>query len=273
MLKSAFRGCVVLALSISLQGTSSSLYSQESGPQINLVGVSVTLADADNEMGGSAVMGRSPGVEVHFRIVDEKAFYTGLAEKGGEGVSSLKLFSDDGKELKNEGYSGGIGFGSDISENGQRVTLPFSASSLPAAGTTQLHLRGTVVLVAAKDAATDESSFNVEKGAELKLGNVPVKLSEIEEDPFGEEGLMLSFETNKSLDAIQEIAFMDESGKEIESSSGGGGSFGFGDEMTYSKNFNLKAKPKKIKVRVKYFKSTEQVKVEIDLPVTLSLGK
>jgi len=273
-MNSPIRSGVLCAFTICLFGLGDNLaISQNAGPKVDLVGVAVTMADTDNEYGGSAVMGRSPGVEVSLRIVDKNAFFTGLAEKDGEGLSSLKLFTDDGKELTSESSFGGWGFNADISENGQRVTVPVSASGMPPAGTTKLHVRGTVVLVAASDPATEDSAFDVTKGAELKLGNVPVKLSEVEEDPWGEEGLMLAFETSKSLDAISEVVFLDAAGKVIESSSGGSSSFGFGDQMNYSKSYNLKSKPKKITVRVKYFKSTGEVKIPVDLPVTLSLGK
>ena len=246
---------------------------QDSNPHVDLVGVAITLPDADNEYGGSAIPGRSAGVEVNLRIVDAKQFFTGLAEKNGQPVSSLKFFTEDGTELPDENSSPDLSFGWDISKDGHRVTIPFGASTVPAAGTTKLHVRGTVVLVAAKDPTTEENSFDVKKGTQLKLGNVPVKLSEIQEDQNGETGMTLTFETDKSLDTIQDVVFLDEGGKTIESSSGGGGSFGFGDKMTYSSSFNLKAKVKKITVRVKYFKSTEEAKVVVDLPVTLSLGK
>lgn len=246
---------------------------QDSNPHVDLVGVAITLPDANNEYGGSAIPGRSAGVEVNLRIVDAKQFFTGLAEKNGQPVSSLKFFTEDGTELPDENSSPDLSFGWDISKDGHRVTIPFGASTVPAAGTTKLHVRGTVVLVAAKDPTTEENSFDVKKGTQLKLGNVPVKLSEIQEDQNGETGMTLTFETDKSLDTIQDVVFLDEGGKTIESSSGGGGSFGFGDKMTYSSSFNLKAKVKKITVRVKYFKSTEEAKVVVDLPVTLSLGK
>ncbi len=252
--------------------TPEKIVAQETTAKLEIIGIAVTMADPANEYGGSAVPGRMPGTEITLRASNDKMFVVGIVDDGDD-ASKLSIFDDSGKELESEGYAGGLAFRSSISEDGHSVSLPVTASAVPSDGTTRLHVRGTLVLVSASDEKTEDSVFEVAEGTEVKLGTISAKISELEEDPYGEPGLNISFESNKSFDTIAELTFLDESGQQLESSSSGGGSYGFNDQMTYQKNFTIKAKPKKMTVRVRYFEKTEHVKIDVDLPVTLGLGK
>lgn len=242
----------------------------QSPPKAEIVGISVTRPAPESEFGGSMVPGRSPGVEVHLRIEDPKAFFISAGSEDQAGEGKPAIFDSTGKEFP-AGMS--FGFNTSISEDGHAVTFPVSTPELPSSGASGLHVRGTVVLIAGRDSVTEETALTLTPGTEIRLGGVAAKLSTVEDNSFGEEGLMLGFESSKPFDAIQELVFLDEKGTVLESGSAGSGSFGFNDQMTYSRNYALVAKPEKVTLRVRYFKATEAVKIPVDLPVTLSLGK
>jgi hypothetical protein len=151
------------------------------------------------------------------------------------------------KVLKQEGFSGGMGFSSHISDDGHTVTLPISASQLPPQGSDQIKVVGTIKLSVGSDPKTESVNFAPKAETKLKLAA-----------------------TNKSLDYIQSIKFLD--GKnEIESSQQGKSSLGLGEQTTHSISYMLKAKPKTVTAQVTYFGATKQVDVPVNLSVGLSL--
>lgn len=253
-------------------GISATLDAQ-SETQVKVVGVSVALPDPDSEYGGAAILGRQPGTEVHLQVRNDKMFFTGLAKKGDEDKSSVKLLDEKGRELDNENNYSSFGFGTDISEDGHKVTVPVHATGMPPKDAGKIQVKGTIVLVVAKDEKTDDVAIELKEGAKLKLGNVDVKITEIEEDPYGDEGWSFGFESSKSMDAIAEISFVDASGKKMESSSNGSSESGFSGEMTYTRYYSITGKTDKLSARVRYFQTTEEVEVLVDLPVTLGLEK
>ena len=252
--------------------TSATLDAQ-SETQVKVVGVSVVLPDPDSEYGGAVVPGRQPGTEVYVQVRNDKMFFTGLAKNGDDEKSSLKLLDEKGRELDNENNFGSFGFGTNASEDGHRITIPVNATGMPPKDAGKIQVKGTIVLVAAKDEKTDDVAIELKQGAKLKLGNVDVILSELEEDPYGDDGWSLSFESSKSLDTIAEISFLDGSGKKMESSANGNSQSGFSGEMTYTRYYSVTGKTDKLSARVRYFQTTEEVEVAVDLPVTLGLEK
>lgn len=241
--------------------------------QAKVVGVSVSLPDPDSEYGGGAVFGQQPGTAVYVQVRNEELFFTGLAKDGDEDKTSMKLLDETGKEIENENSFSSFGFGTNVSEDGHTVTIPVNASGLPPKDAGRIQVKGTIVLVVAKDEKTDEVAMELEQGAKLKLGNVDVRISEIEKDPYGDDGWALSFESSQSMDAIAELTFLDGSGKEMESNSTGGYESGFSGEMTYSRSYMVNGKTDKLSVRVRYFQTTEELEIPVDLPVTLGLQK
>ncbi len=240
---------------------------------IKVVGVSVSLPDPDSEFGGAAIPGRQPGTEVYVQVRNEKMFFTGLAKDGDKEKTSVKILDEKGNDIVNESSFSNFGFGTNISDDGHTVTIPVNASGLPPKGADQIQVKGKIVLVVAKDEKTEDVAIELEQGAKLKLGNVDVKISEIEANPYGEDGWSMSFESSSSLDTIAEITFLDASGKKMESSSSGGYESGFSGEMTYSRSYTVTGKTEKLSARVRYFQSTVELELPLDLPVTLGLEK
>ena len=245
----------------------------QSETKVKVVGVSVALPDPDSEYGGATVPGRQPGTEVYVQVRNDRMFFTGLAKKADEDKSSVKLLDDKGNEIDNDNDFSSFGFGTNVSTDGHSVTIPVSATGLPPKDAGRIQVKGTIVLVVAKDEKTEDVAIELVQGSKLKLGNVDVKVSEIEKDPYGDDGWALSFESSKSMDAIAEITFLDGTGKEMESSSNGGYESGFSGEMTYVRSYSVTGKTNKLSAHVRYFQTTEDFEVPVDLPVTLGLEK
>jgi hypothetical protein len=242
----------------------------QSQPAVDVVGVSVSLPDPDNEYGQSLVPGRSPGVEVHVRVQDKSKTFIGVvdAEQNAEAVTTLH---DGSGNAMAAGSS--FGFGNNISEDGHSVTVQVSSSDVPPAGSNSLQVKGTIILQAGADETTEDAALTLATESTVKLGGIEAKVTQADEG-VDENSCWLGLEASNSFDTIAEFKFLDAAGKELEGQSMGGGSFGFGDEMTYQKNFSVAAKPgSKITVRIRYFKSTEEIKIPVDMPVALGLGK
>lgn len=252
--------------------SASTAFGIQSKPTADVVGVCVSLPDPANEYGQSLVPGRSPGVEVHVRVHDKGQTFIGVVDSGTNPAAVATLYDASGNPMSAESGMGG-GFGNNISEDGHSVTIPVSSSDVPPAGSSSLQVKGTIILLAGADETTEDAELTLTVDSTVKLGGVEAKVTSA--DAAGEEdSCWFALEANKPFDTIAEFKFLDEAGKELEGQSMGGGSFGFGDEMTYQKNFSVSSKPgSKITVRIRYFKSTEEVKVPVDLPVTLGLGK
>jgi hypothetical protein len=243
---------------------------QESLPKVRAVGLSLAVVDPDNEFGNSYVMGRQAGIEVVLMANDPQAFFVAVVDQGKE-KTVLDLIAD-GKKLKDERGFSSIGFMSNISENGQRVTVPVTATQLPPKGTRSLKVSGTLVLRAGSEVKTDKSNFKVAEGESVKLGPVAARISGVEEYDFEGPMTTISFESNQSLEAISGLKFFLRDGKELESTSGGSSSYGFGDEMTYGRAFQIPGRPTELTVEVTYFGSTKTLAIPVDIDVDLSLG-
>jgi hypothetical protein len=235
-----------------------------------IVGLAVTLPDPDNEYGGSAVMGRFAGTEVTLRAASPDHFLVAVVDEGDE-ASDLAIYDASGKALENES-SMGIAFRSSISDDGHTVTVPVTSSSVPQPGTTELHIRGKLVLRSATGEKTVDNQFALTAGTEITLGNIPCRIEEIEASSFGEGARMITLNSKQPFDTIAEITFLDPAGNELESDSVGGGNFGFNDQMTYYANYTIEGASDTVTARVRYFESTENLSVEIDMPVTLGIG-
>jgi hypothetical protein len=254
----------------SLLVTGSSL-AQDSKTTVKAVGLSITLPDPDNEFGQSFVMGRAAGVEVTLMVEDKNLFFLAVVDEGKD-KTELKI-SVDGKPLENKQDFSRIGFMSNISPDGHRVTLPVNASEIPPAGTKELEVSGTIGIMVGSDSKKEKVSFKPVVDEKVKLGGIETKIASVEEQNFGEPTTVITFESQKSLDTIQSIKFLDEAGKEIQSSSGGSSSFGFGGQTTYSRAYQIAGSPKTLSAEIAYFGSNKTIKVPVDCRLDLGISK
>lgn len=262
----------ILAISIGLAAVFfyDSSASAQTGATVRVVALTVALPDPGSEYGGSYVLGRPAGVDVSIMVEDRNAFFLAVVDEGSE-KTEVQLLAG-GKPLENENRFSRLSFMSNISDNGQRVIVPISATELPPKGTTGLKAAGKLVLKVGDDEKVDKVAFKVAQGETVQLGPVAAKIASVESYDFGAAVTNVTFESTKPLDAISSIKFLDENGKEIETSPGGSSAFGFGDQMTYSRGFGVAGKPTSLTAEVKFFSKTRNVIVPIDVEVDLSLG-
>jgi hypothetical protein len=259
---------IFILAAIILSGNS---FAQESKTSVKAVGLSITLPDPDNEFGQSFVLGRAAGVEVTLMVEDKNLFFIAVVDEGKD-KTDLKI-SVVGKPLENKQDFSRIGFMANISPDGHRVTLPVNASEIPPAGTKELGVTGTIGIMVGSDSKEETVSFKPVVDEKVKLGGIETKIASVEEQNFGEPMTVVTFESQKSLDTIQTIKFLDESGKEIQSSSGGSSSFGFGGQTTYSRSYQIAGSPKTLSAEIAFFSSNKTIKVPVDCRLDIGISK
>ncbi len=230
-----------------------------------IVGVCVTKPDPENQFGGSSVMGRQPGTSIHLRIRDENRNFIAIRKD-----SSVHLRVNGDVLPIPESTS--FGFMSNISDDGHTCTIPVHSESLPPAMASSLLVEGTIGLVAARDATTIEHTFKLKKGSQLTLGDIPVKVSDLDEPWNKEYAIQVQFQGQQPFDAIQKVEFLDENDQLIESASAGRSNISFNDNHTYSISYSLKRQPSRITARVTYYQVTEDIDVPVHLETGLGIG-
>lgn len=236
--------------------------------KVSVAGISIARPKPNDEYGQSLVMGRSPGVEVHLRIESPTLHIIKVGESKGK---TPKFTVVGGKALSAGERFSDFGFFSQIEEGGKAVTIPFSAAEIPPAGTGKLQVQGEIILTTGADPSTAEQKIVLKAGQKVTLGTIACEIEEVSEDSFGDAGTIVNFKSTQSLEMLQELAFVDEAGKEIESSGAGTSSFGFGGDMTYNTSYRLAGKPENVVAKVKFFKSTKDIPVKIDRTISLGL--
>ena len=172
---STFIRFFVLALIL----VSGSCLAQESKTTVKAVGLSITLPDPDNEFGQSFVLGRSAGVEITLMVEDKNLFFISVVDEGND-KTELKI-SVNGKPLENKQDFSRIGFMSNISPDGHRITLPVNASEIPPAGTNELEVNGTIGVMVGSDSKKEKVTFKPAVDEKVKLGGIETKIASVEE--------------------------------------------------------------------------------------------
>ncbi len=238
---------------------------QDPSAKVSVVGLSLTLKDDDNIYSGPS------GVEVKLKIAGVTQRILKVAQEEDE-ASSISITTNDGKVLKNENAFSNSGFMANIAENGLSVTYPVSVSELPPSGTTSLKVKGNVKLIIGDDIQTMEAKFEPKVDTKVTLGAVETVIGSVEKS-FDEQGIVVEFKSKKSMESIAEIEFLDENGKQLESSSAGTSSFSFGGGSETSSYYQLNAIPKSLTAKVKYYRSTRELSVPVNVELDLGLEK
>ncbi|HMP78274.1 MAG TPA: hypothetical protein PKD54_02370 [Pirellulaceae bacterium] len=229
--------------------------------------------DPESEYGWSIVQGRNPGTEVHIRLSARGNTILSLGSADARGGDQPRLMTVEGQALKPPRGGADFDFFSQISEDGQHCVFPLRSEELPPAGANQLKMAGKVKLTTGMDLQTKRVKMDVVKDAKVEVGEIRLTLSEVEDDMFGENAWLLTFQSSQSLATIKEIKFFSDGGAEIESSSAGSHSFGFGNQMTYGRSFRVMGKPASLQVEVRYYASTKEVEVPLEMTFELNLNR
>ncbi len=234
----------------------------------SVVGFSVAKKDPANEYGQSLVPGIQAGTQIHLRIVlKEKS----ILKIDGD-ATKFKVVDSSNKALELSENSN-IAFFASISDDRHAVIVPIQLSDVPPTGTTSLAVTGEVTCSCGAEPKTESVVVKLVADEEVKLGPVTAKITEVT-DGFEPDSKRVSLESNTSFDQIESLVFIDDKGKEVETSGAGGGSGSFGGDTTYSKSFVFKAAPEKIaKAKITYFQKIEAVKVPVEVKFGFDLGK
>ena len=236
--------------------------------QSSIVGLSVAKKDPASEFGQSLVPGSPVGTQIYLRIVLPERT---ILKIDGAATKFEVVDSADKPLALNENSN--ISFFATISDDRHAVIVPVQSPDLPPVGATSLAITGEVTCDCGAEPKTETINVKLVSEGEVKLGPVTAKITQVAEG-FEPESQRLDLESKNSFDQIQTLVFIDDQGKEIETSAAGGGSYGFSGDMTYSKSFQFKGKAESIaKAKVTYFQKIDAVKVPIKAKFGLDLGK
>jgi hypothetical protein len=236
--------------------------------QASIVGLSLAKKDPASDFGQSLIPGSPVGTQIYLRILlPERTILKVNAE-----ATKFKVVDSADKPLAlNEDSN--ISFFATISDDRHAVIVPVQSADLPPSDATSLTITGDVTCDCGANPTTETGNVKLVSDGEVKLGPVTAKIAQVAEG-FEPESQRLDFESKTSFDQIQTLVFIDDRGKEIETSAAGGGSFGFSGDMTYSKSFQFKGKAESIaKAKVTYFQKIVAVKVPVKAKFGLGLAK
>ena len=191
----------------------------------------------------------------------------------------LTMFLDDKRvDLRNpkgkpDRFASEAGFGgmASISEDGKYCSIEVDAPGTPTEGATRLAVAGELVLAV----ATEKKDFtakgvSLKKGTKVKAGKIPFTISQVGKPDWGDDPLAVTLEAKQELGTVAQVRFIDDSGKEIESSRSSSMSMGFVGNMAVSWTYNLKKKVDSCDIVVTYWMDKKNVKVPFKQ--VLSLG-
>jgi hypothetical protein len=227
-------------------------------PAPRVVGLSVAKAAEGGEFGGSLASGLLPGVGLHVQIARPGATILGVDDDASEVTS----FTDDaGTDLRGEGK--GFWPFAHVAEDARSCIVQFKTDLLPAPKAREIRVQGKVALLLGADPKVAEA-----KDVELKAGtSFDAGLGKwlVKEAAGDGEGLVVTIESKKPLDAVRTIEFVGPDGKVIPSEQRGSWSSSFNGEGEWAREIALERGAEKATVRVSWWGKVETVAVPVDV--------
>ena len=189
--------------------------------------------------------------------------------------SNLEAFTDDkGTDLliNKKGFNkDGFSPFERISKDGKAALVEIESGGVPAAGAAKVHAKGSLkVQTASTKKAFKSDAIDLKVGTEFTVGEISYKVKQSGRPDFGDAALGIELETtNKAVQRVATVKFLDSAGKEIETNQAGSSRMGFGNKYTFGRNYNLKTAPTgKVVMVVEIWTDFE----ELDLPFDLKIG-
>jgi hypothetical protein len=260
------------------------------GVTVEVVGVSINKplpADPAAEPGAFMLMaglGQS-GTKIVLSLADpqreivtldhEKSKITACTDSSGGNLNK-----DDGS--RSSGFSP---FPLQLQPGRHFGVVEVSQSLTPAPGATKIRLQGEVVLQCGVGEKTaEQADVPLKAAGQISAGPVPFKTAPGDKQagfsfasPFKLEGagaqqaaepkIVLTLTTNKPIDMIKKIVFLNAAGKEIAQSDLGSGTTGFAGNMTYERTIGLAEDLDKATVRIVSFEKLDSITVPIDFEI------
>lgn len=193
--------------------------------------------------------------------------------------SEIKMARDDrGTDLlksSGKGMNSQPDFGSfpDISSDRKACLIDLKFPRNPAPGAVKLECAGTIVFSCANEKESfEKKDIALKKETEIAAGPLSLVISEVKRPDYqaDEYPLSVTFQSRKKFDTLEGVAFFDEEGREIESSSAGSSESRFMGSVTATQTYNLTKKVDKATIVFTFWKDWK--KVAVPFSVTTSLG-
>jgi hypothetical protein len=193
--------------------------------------------------------------------------------------SEIKLARDDkGTDLlksSGRGMNSRAGFGSfpNISSDRKACMIALEFPRNPAPGAVKLECAGTIVFSCASEKETfEKKDVALKEKNKITAGPLSLVISEVKPPEYqaDEYPLSVTFQASKRFDTLEKVAFYDEAGQEIETSSGGSMESRFMGSLTATETYNLTKKVDKATIVFTFWKDWKEVRVPFS--VTTSIG-
>ena len=187
----------------------------------------------------------------------------------------LRFVDDKGTDLS-EGALGPGGFkwvqmvtyGAEATD---ACMLKLETFTLPAKRAGRIELEAEIALKCASGSQKEEAKVQLKKGAEIDCGPVPLKIRSVEEVDFGDSKFSVQLVSDRPMDEIKAVEFLDADGKPVGAQQMGTGSFGFAGNMTYTRSYGLSKRMDAATIRVISYAKTEILNVPLKLSVGMGL--
>lgn len=269
--------CGSLAVATFLIACSTVLAAPLDGMKVEVVGLQISKPlptqpkkdDRFLQMPTGSMFG-SVGTHVHFLVTDPQRAVLSVDHDD----SKVTVRDDKGNDLAAE-QAGDSRFRargrplstSEARESGGTI-LKVEQPNAPGRGATKLILDGEVALrCGIGEVVVEREGVALKTKTAIKAGPTEFAIGEVEDQDFGDVKLAITFKSNKPLDAIIDIEFLDADGKPIEQQNMGSFNFSGGGFASYSRQIGLHKKVDKATLRIKHYKSIETVKLPLDMEI------
>ena len=248
------------------------LCAEAAGPnaRVEARGVRVVGPAYGDEMGGLRAFNWSQGVSLAVLVEMPEG---GLIAFDDDKSKLVALTDDKGASLlKGEEFHEGFGMMTSISDDGKACLVEINGQGLPGKDASRIRAAGTMVFRCGSTKKTfQDANVAVKVGAKVNAGAVPFEITEVGKPDWGDEPLQIKLTTHQEIPEIAEIKFLDNAGREIESSQAGTMTTTMFNKVTVERYFNLSRKTDSLAVAITYWTDMKTVSVPFSVEAGLGL--
>jgi hypothetical protein len=155
------------------------------------------------------------------------------------------------------------------SKDTKAILIDALTPAAPKEGASTIALKGKLIIsVGTKTETTETKDVALGVGEKIKAGSLELEIERLGKG-WGDYEFSLALKGKGRMAIIKAVQFLDENGKEIESSPSGSASYG--EEFTI--DYQLKKKVSKATVKVECWSDLKDVEVPLDIKTGIGIGK